>query len=265
LTSSGKARETARSRLRLYRLSSEGRTAEANRLADSMLAESPNDVDILYQKGANYFQAKQFGEAIKLFDAILRLDDRNADAWRAKGICLAEQQRYADAIPAYRESLDCRPGDPHTLNEMGKALLHLGRHAEASKAFHDAIEGNSRFGEAWHYLAVALERNGQPDDALGAFDRAVRVDPANADAWHDRGCFFGREAQKCLDQDNLRGLGLLYEALRSFECALSVSPNHALASQHRVSILDLLGPKLANERPAPHQDAPTCDDAEEHQ
>ena len=230
-----------------------------------MLAESPNDPDLLYQKGANYFQAKRFGKAIDVFDAILRLDDRNADAWCAKGICLAEQQRYADALPAYRASLDCRPNDPYTLNEMGKALLHLERHGEAAKAFFDAIEGKSRFGEAWHYLAVALERNGQPDDALGAFDNAVRVGPANADAWHDRGCYFGREAQKRLERDNPLGGLLLYEALRSFECALSVYPGHMLASQHRAQILDILGPELANDRPALIPGLPTCGDAEEHQ
>ena len=260
------AREATRSRLRLYRLSSEGRLTEANRLADEILAESPNDLDVLYQKGANYFEAKQFGEATNAFDAILKLDDRNADAWRAKGICLAEQQRYADSLPAYRAALDRHPNDPITLNEMGKALHHLGRHAEAARAFFDAVKGAPRFAEAWHYLAVALEGNGQPDDALGAFDRAVTVDPARADAWHDRGCYFSREAKKLLDRDNIRGgVGLLYEALRSYECALSVRPGHALASRCRESILEFLGPELANDRPAPPPGVPTCSDAKEHQ
>jgi tetratricopeptide (TPR) repeat protein len=238
-----------------------------------MLAESPIERFVLVQKAANYFQAQQFDDAIHVFESILELDDRDADAWRSIAICLAEQQRYADALPAYRTALDCRPNDPVTLNEMGKALNHLGRYAEATHVFFDAVEANPRFGEAWHYLAVALERNDQPEDARGAFDRAVTVDPARADAWHDRGCYFSREAKKLLKRHNILlkrhniplGVVLLYEALRSYECALSICPSHALASQCRQSILDFLGPDLASSRPALIPGLPTCGDTEEHQ
>jgi superkiller protein 3 len=231
-----------------------------------MLAKSPADPDVLYQKGVNYFQAKQFDAAIQMFDRILQLNNRDADAWAAKGICLAEQQRYADALPAYRAALDCRPDDPVTLNEMGKVLLNLERHAEAAKAFFDAVGQEPRFAEAWHYLGMALERDGRLDDALGAFDRAVTLDPARADAWHDRGCFFGHEADKYLARRRYRkAIPLLREALRNFECALSVCPGHALASQHRASILDLMGPDFANYRPAPPPGWPTCGDAKETQ
>lgn len=264
MSSRDKARKAARNRIRLFRLSSEGRVTEANRLADEMLAESPTDRSVLVQKAANYFEAKQLDEAIHVFESLLELDDRDADAWRSIGICMAEQQRYADALPAYRTALDCRPNDSITLNEMGKALTHLGRHAEATHVFFDAVEANPRFGEAWHYLAVALERNDQPEDARGAFDRAVTVDPARADAWHDRGCYFSREARKLLKRDNISlSVGLLYEALRSYECALSICPGHALATQCRESILDFLGPGLASNRPALISGLPTCGDAEE--
>jgi tetratricopeptide (TPR) repeat protein len=252
-----KARDVARRRLRLHRLVYEGMFTEADQLADRLLEESPNDVNITYLKGANYFQAKRFPEALDVFDAILTLDARNVDAWRAKGICLAEQKLYASSLPAYHAALDHAPDDPFTLNEMGKALANLGEHTEAVDAFARAVKANPRFAEAWHYLAVSFDSAGRTADALACFDQAVRVDPARADAWVDRGTHFAREAEKDMRQDDSHaGISLLYEALRSYECALTNDPGHPAASENRASILKLLGPKLASHRPNPPLGAP---------
>ena len=251
-------REGARRRLRLHRLVAEGRFGEADRLADAILSESPDDVQVWYQKGANRFQAKKFADAVDAFEAILRIDGNNADAWRAKGICLAEQKQYAEALPAYRAALRCAPDDPITLNEMGKALANLEQHDEAVKAFGAAVVADGRFAEALHYLAISLDRVGRHDDAFACFDQAVRVAPGTADAWVDRGSHFAQEATKRLHQDHPRlALGLFYEALRSYECALSLSPGHHLAKRHRTSILELLGPERTRCRPTPPHSAPT--------
>lgn len=258
------ARDVVRQRLRLHRLAFEGMFSEASRLADRLLADSPADTDLLYLKGANYFQAKRYDDAVEVFDAILELDEGNPDAWRAKGICFAEQGLYARALPAYRAALGCAPDDPLTLNEMGKSLAHLDKHTEAVEAFGLAAKLQPRFAEAWHYLARSLDHIEKTDEARMCFDQAVRIDPDRADAWVDRGVHFVAGSEACKSQDEIKlRLGLLYEALRSFECALGVDPHHHPASVNRTSILRLLGPKLASYRPAPPAGAPPCSAREE--
>jgi tetratricopeptide (TPR) repeat protein len=256
-------RKGARMRMRLHRLATEGRFDEADRLADAILAESRDDVQVWYQKGANHFQAERFDDAIAAFDAILRIDRNNAEAWRAKAIAFAEQKLYAEAIPAYRAALRCAPDDPITLNEMGKALANLGHYEEAVTAFRGAVAADSRFGEALHCLAFQLERAGRHDEARRWYDEAVRADPGMTDAWINRGSHFAGQATESLQENDFGlALGLLYEALRSYECALSLSPGHSIATEARTSILEVLGPERARFRPTPPPTAPRCDGEE---
>jgi hypothetical protein len=84
----------------------------------------------------------------------------------------------------------------------------------------------------------------------------VKIDPRRADAWFDRGSFLIRLGFK------QKSLGLIYEGLRSYECALTVEPGHELAAQGRAEVVETLGPERVRNRPTPPAKAPRCNGRE---
>jgi hypothetical protein len=125
----------------------------AGKLADSeatyrgLLAETPNDAEVLSNLSAVY-NAAQCHEA---------------------------------AEAAGRAALAAAPGYWAALANLGTALHRQQRFAEAIAVYLDAVRANPGHASAWTNLGVALTEQGRPAEALQAHDAAVALAPEDAE------------------------------------------------------------------------------------
>src|SRR5262249_12104165 len=112
-----------------------GRSADAARCYDSLLARQPDHADALHLFGVLHYQNGYFARAIELIGRAVALDRGNA-AYHAN---LAEAHRalgqYEQAAECCRAALRVRPDFPEAANNLGLALHDLGRFAEAAAQF----------------------------------------------------------------------------------------------------------------------------------
>jgi len=214
----------------------EGRSNEAIKSFDELLEIYPNDTHVWYCKGIAQFEARKFDEALRSFDTAIGIDG-NVYAWTGKAITLAEIGRYTEAVSSFEKAIDIDTQDEVPWNERGKSLAQLGRHEEAIKSFEKAIEIRPRYGMAWYNIGASLQKLCRHGQALESFDMAVTIDPQNANAWNEKGISLAQLGMPLIGNEDrtvvLEGLRLVEQAIKSWDKALEIDPNHTAARQNR--------------------------------
>ena len=80
-------------------LSLAGELEASDRLYLSLLAKSPDDVDLLVAHGQNLIRQQHFAEAMAAFDKATKLDSADADAW--SGIAFAASKLHQPALTVH--------------------------------------------------------------------------------------------------------------------------------------------------------------------
>jgi Tfp pilus assembly protein PilF len=129
-----------------------GQLAEAETTYRSLLAETPNDAEVLSNLGAVYNVA----------------------------------QCHEAAEAACRAALANVPGYWAALANLGTTLHRQQRFEEAISTYLDAVRANPRNSSAWTNLGVALTEQGRPKESLPIHDAAVALAPNDAEVHNNR-------------------------------------------------------------------------------
>jgi predicted TPR repeat methyltransferase len=249
---------------RAVALHQQGRLEEAHLLYGEVLAADPHQFDALHLSGVI---ARQRGDAARAVDLIraalqvdanqarahcnlgaalqdlgmadaalecyetaLRLDPRYALAWDNRGNTLRRMQRLPDALGSYERALALRPNYPEAWCHRAIVLNDIGRHADAAASADQALAARPGYADALQALGNALQALERFSEAVAAYDRALAgaAPERRAEIWCARGAA-------------LKKSGKLAQALDSYEHALLIRPDYAMAEHYRANVLRALG------------------------
>ena len=167
------------------------------------------------QAAVALLRQRRFAEALAKYREALAINPDYAPAHAGMGEALARLGRYEEALPALERALAVGPSDwalTGVLRRlMGQAAAELGRAETAAGHLEGALLFDPLDEEAIDRLARLRFGQQRYEVALELFERLLEVTPEAAQAHANRGA-------------TLYYLGLIEEAVRSLEHALSLDP-----------------------------------------
>jgi len=136
------------------------------------------------------------------------------------GQVLARLGEPSAALSAFKKALELKPEPadrPALYAHLADAYLELGEYEKARSAAEEGLLWGD-FPELWNLLGRAHFKEGHFDEALTAFLRAVELQPSSAVDYANAGY--------CLKE-----LGIVSEAQKFFEMALSLEPTLKMAQE----------------------------------
>jgi predicted TPR repeat methyltransferase len=207
-----------------------GHAQQAVALIEAALQVDPSQARAHCNLGAALQDLGQPEGALASYDTALRLDPRYALAWDNRGNTLRRLDRLDEALDAYERALALRADYPDAWCHRAIVLLELGRPGDAAASAERALAARPGWPEALLALGNALQALERHGDAVDAYERALAQDSgaARADLWCARGAA-------------LKKSGRLDDALASYDRALQLRPDYALAAHYRANVLRALG------------------------
>jgi tetratricopeptide (TPR) repeat protein len=195
-----KAREVEPSRpLDLYAASLQAKGGDvpgAIAFLEGLLAEAPEDAEVLYNIGVIHGEAKNVDEAIRYMRIVLGIDPDHAGALNYVGYTFAERGENLDeAEKMIARALELKPDDGYITDSLGwvyymraRPLLAAGNVAEAKRWLGRAAEELERAAKLTGGDPVISEHLGDVHLALGEkkaalqhYEEAVRLEPRDAE------------------------------------------------------------------------------------
>jgi predicted TPR repeat methyltransferase len=204
-----------------------GDPARAADLIRAALQVDPGQARAHCNLGAALQDLGQPTAALESYETALRLDPRYALAWNNRGNALRRLERPADALDSYERALALQAGYPEAWCHRAIVLNDLGRHADAAASAEQALSARPGYADALLALGNALQALERFGEAVDAYDRALKLSD-QAETWCARGAA-------------LKKSGDLAGALDSYEHALGLRPDYALAEHYRANVLRALG------------------------
>lgn len=196
-----------------YQFHQQGQLQEANILYCEILKRNSNNHQALHLKGVLESQTGKIDHAINLIKKALTLCESHiyynnlANIFNSRGAT----NEIADCL---RKSLACEPVQP----DVQKNLILLV----------DKIDNETLKSEIYMELGSSLFKSGQYKEALIQIKLALKYIPGNANAYCNIGLCY-------------TALGENEQALKNYDKALKIQPNHIDVNQNRGQLLLKLG------------------------
>ena len=178
---------------RAHELATNGQREEAIALYTAMLAQSPDNTDVLLARGRTNAWMKRWPEAEADLTAVTAAKPDYADAWSALGDMYLWSDRPQQAATAYARWAELAPIDPAPAIALGRAQRAAGDNASAQQAFESARARGADTAQVDDYLASLQPRIVEPDAVLPAgYLWALRAggthtsfDPSSRESWNE--------------------------------------------------------------------------------
>jgi len=193
---------------------SAGRTEEAERVCQQILAVEPSCVDALHVLGVIAYQTGKYDVAIASLGQALEVNPNNAEVYYNQGNALKCAGRLNEAVACYRQALNLKPDYAEAHNNLGNVLHEQGQAEDAVACYRRAIELKPEYAMAYFNLGNALRRLKKLDDAAACYVRSLELNPSDVEARINLGRVLS-------DQ------GRHEEAIGSFHQAIRLNPNCA--------------------------------------
>lgn len=238
-----------------------GELERARALYRQVLEQQPRQFDALHLLGVIERQQGDADRAVELIEAALEVDPGQARAHCNLGAALQDLGQPERALASYEAALRLDPDYVLAWDNRGNTLRRLGRPEEALASYERALLLRPAHAEAWCHRAILLQDLGRFADAADSAERALAARPGYADALlalgnalqalerhaqavaaYDAALRLGARAELwCARGAALKKSGRLDEALASYEKALALRPDYALAEHYRANVLRALG------------------------
>jgi predicted TPR repeat methyltransferase len=245
-------------------LHQQGRLEQAQALYAQVLALEPRQFDALHLSGVIERQRGNPARAVDLIRAALQVDGGQARAHCNLGAALQDLGRIEAALDSYETALGLDPRYALAWNNRGNTLRRLGRPLDALDSYERALALQPNYPEAWCHRAIVLNDLGRHLDAAASAEQALAARPGYADALQALGNAlqalerFGDAVQAydaalakapparqaeiwCARGAALKKSGCLAAALDSYDHALCLRPDYAMAAHYRANALRALG------------------------
>jgi tetratricopeptide (TPR) repeat protein len=178
----------------------------------------PRQARVQNELGTLLFEAGQTDAAIDAFKQAVAADPGFALAYYNLGFAARKVERYADAAAAYQRYVQLKPDDPDGKYGLAESLRGMGKKEQAIEAYEAYVRQETRPSEQqWVEKAraqIQALRVAPPAQTVGSIPSPVKV-PTAAEMIARGDAYFNEHQQR--------------EALRSYQEAVRLEPNNALA------------------------------------
>jgi len=189
-----------------------GQYQEALDLLQRAAEISPNNGDVLLNLGHALFRTERFEEALGTFErAVIVM--QSPELYYNMAATLQALGRFEDAVVAYGHAITLDPGYTDALNNQGNTYSALGRLAEAEDSYRKAIATAPGAPQGHNNLGNLLRMMDRREEALQELRQAIALDPEYANGHFNLG-------------SALLGGGDYGAALDSFRTAVSLAPDN---------------------------------------
>jgi tetratricopeptide (TPR) repeat protein len=216
-----------------------------------------------FDKGREYYTAKQYDQAVEEFKAAAVLDPSQHVIYANLAESYKNLRKYDDAVQSYTKALEvlaakqeAKP-DPQmeASYHMNLALVYAmgGKMENALAETQKAGQLNPAVGsKAYYNLGATLVNSGKASEAVDAFKKAIEVDPNNADAQYQLGICLMSRAQTTPEGKVIPAPG----TVEAFQKYLDLAPSGPYAAVAKEMITTLSGSvetkfKAEKEKPEP--------------
>jgi tetratricopeptide (TPR) repeat protein len=155
------------------------RLGEARNLLTRANAETPDDIDLIYQEAMVDERLNQLDDMELLLRRILVLQPDNSQALNALGYSLADRNlRLDEALKLVKQAHELSPADPFIVDSLGWVQYRLGHFDEATTLLAQAYSSRKDTEIAAH-LGEALWADGKHAEAAQVLRDAHRLDSSN--------------------------------------------------------------------------------------
>ena len=152
---------------------------EAREVLNKANAETPDDVDLVYQEAMVDERLNRLDEMEKLLRHILVLQPDNSQALNALGYSLADRNlRLDEALAMVRQAHELSPADPFIVDSLGWVEYRMG-HFDAAATLLAQAYSSRKDTEIAAHLGEALWADGKRDEAARVLRDAHRLDAGN--------------------------------------------------------------------------------------
>ena len=205
-----------------------GRYADAEKLATSMIQEFPSD-NFSWQILAAVFKSTgRNAEAVSANQTAVVLSPNDAEAHNNLGVTLRGLGRLVEAEASYIQAIALKPDYPEAYNNIGDTLKELGRLDEATASYAQAIALKPDYAEAHYNLGNTHKELARFDEAVASYTQAIALKPDYVEAYNNLG-------------NTLKELGRLDEAAASYAQAIALKPDYVEAHYNLGVMLQELG------------------------
>jgi tetratricopeptide (TPR) repeat protein len=148
---------------------------------DKALEISPNDPDILFDKGLALDTLGKTEEAISYYDKVLTLVPNDTDTLYNKALALDTLGKTEEAISYYDKVLTLVPNDTDTLYNKALALYTLGKTEEAISYYDKVLTLVPNDTDTLYNKALALDTLGKTEEAQLYYNRVLSINPNDTD------------------------------------------------------------------------------------
>lgn len=154
-----------------------GKQMEADQVAQKLLAEYPDDPDVLFAAGQLYGKLSS-----EIYLRLMKVAPNSARSYQVMGSVAATDGNWKGAIDAYRHALELEPSLQGIHGQIATLLL---THSPDPDAWRQALteldeelKVDPTSAESEYEIGEVYRKHDQLDQAVPAFRRALRLDPA---------------------------------------------------------------------------------------
>lgn len=157
----------------------EKRLGEARDVLNKANAETPDDVDLVYQEAMVDERLDRLDDMERLLRRILVLQPENSQALNALGYSLADRNlRLDEALTMVRQAHELSPADPFIVDSLGWVEYRMG-HFDAAATLLAQAYSSRKDTEIAAHLGEALWADGKHDEAAQVLRDAHKLDGGN--------------------------------------------------------------------------------------
>jgi tetratricopeptide (TPR) repeat protein len=161
-----------------------GRSDEATKRLQEIVAADPKDIDALSALGGLQRSAKNFADAAQTYDkAIALLDKPDRSNWTLfyfRAICFERTKQWPKAEADFKKALELFPDQPLVLNYLGYSWVDQGVNLdEAFKMLRRAVDLRPTDGYVVDSLGWANFKLGHYEEATRELEKAIELKPAD--------------------------------------------------------------------------------------
>ncbi len=157
---------------------------EAVALADRLIRDFPDDLEVLYTRGLILNKFVNREEAVRCWQECLRYDPDFAEAHYDLGKALFKMGQYEEAVASLRRAVELKASPADTRVQLADALINLGRPAEVIPVMLEQVRQAPEETAGWFYLGHAYFLLGDYERAAVLYRCALDRNPRCHQAWH---------------------------------------------------------------------------------
>ena len=159
-----------------------GDYASATPLFREMLAEEPDNLEVLYILALSLQKQGQADEALELLGRALSLEPANPVLHIATGSVCVQVGDFAAAEEAFSEAARLDANRVEAQNGLAFAQLAQGRAEKAEQTLRHALKADERNVQALFNMGIALFRQSRWTEAINYLNEVIAAEPDNAPA-----------------------------------------------------------------------------------